>query len=95
MPTTATHIHRLSLTGEHDVHAQGGLTAPMPDKVVSFDVKAGDKVSKGQRVAVMEAMKMEHAITAPMDSMVGELLYATGEQVSEGAALLTLVSAAP
>ncbi len=93
--TTITHIHHLSLTGEHDVHAQGGLTAPMPGKVVSFDVKTGDKVSKGQRVAVMEAMKMEHAITAPTDGVVGELLYATGDQVSEGAALLTLVSAAP
>ena len=84
------HINRLSLVAAQDAHAGGGLNAPMPGKVVSFDVKAGDKVSKGQRVAVMEAMKMEHAITAPADGVVGELLYAAGEQVAEGVALLTL-----
>jgi 3-methylcrotonyl-CoA carboxylase alpha subunit len=86
------HINRLSLVAAQDAHAGGGLNAPMPGKVVSFDVKAGDKVSKGQRVAVMEAMKMEHTITAPTDGIVGELLYAAGEQVAEGAALLTLES---
>jgi 3-methylcrotonyl-CoA carboxylase alpha subunit len=84
------HINRLSLVAAQDAHAGGGLNAPMPGKVVSFDVKAGDKVTKGQRVAVMEAMKMEHAITAPADGTVGELLYGAGEQVAEGAALLTL-----
>jgi 3-methylcrotonyl-CoA carboxylase alpha subunit len=84
------HINRLSLVAAQDAHAGGGLNAPMPGKVVSFDVKAGDKVTKGQRVAVMEAMKMEHAITAPTDGVVGELLYTAGEQVAEGAALLTL-----
>jgi len=84
-------IHRLSLAVAQDAHAGGGLNAPMPGKVVSFDVKAGDNVTKGQRVAVMEAMKMEHAITAPAGGVVGELLYAAGEQVAEGAALLTLI----
>jgi 3-methylcrotonyl-CoA carboxylase alpha subunit len=87
---TIKHINRLSLAAAQDTHTGGGLNAPMPGKVVSFDVKAGDKVSKGQRVAVMEAMKMEHAITAPADGVVGELLYAAGEQVAEGVALLTL-----
>ncbi len=84
------HINRLSLVAAQDAHAGGGLNAPMPGKVVSFSVKAGDAVTKGQVVAVMEAMKMEHAITAPADGVVGELLYAAGEQVAEGAALLTL-----
>jgi 3-methylcrotonyl-CoA carboxylase alpha subunit len=84
------HINRLSLVVAQDAHAGGGLHAPMPGKVVSFVVKAGDAVTKGQVVAVMEAMKMEHSITAPADGVVGELLYATGEQVAEGAALLTL-----
>jgi 3-methylcrotonyl-CoA carboxylase alpha subunit len=51
----------------------GRLTAPMPGKVVSFAVKAGDKVSKGQALAVMEAMKMEHTIAAPADGTVAEL----------------------
>lgn len=71
--------------------AEGGrLTAPMPGKVVSFAVKAGDKVSKGQPLAVMEAMKMEHTIAAPADGVVQELLYAPGDQVSEGSELLKI-----
>jgi 3-methylcrotonyl-CoA carboxylase alpha subunit len=73
--------------------AEGGrLTAPMPGKVVSFAVKAGDKVSKGQPLAVMEAMKMEHTIAAPADGTVAELLYAPGDQVAEGAELLKLTA---
>jgi 3-methylcrotonyl-CoA carboxylase alpha subunit len=75
-----------------DVQEAGGrLTAPMPGKVVSFSVKAGDQVVRGQPLAVMEAMKMEHTIAAPADGTVGELLFAPGEQVPEGAALLRLV----
>ena len=62
----------------------------MPGKVVSFAVKAGDKVTKGQALAVMEAMKMEHTIAAPVDGVVEELLYAPGDQVVEGAELLKL-----
>ncbi len=68
----------------------GRLTAPMPGKVVSIAVKAGDKVSKGQPLAVMEAMKMEHTIAAPQDGVVDEVLYAPGDQVTEGAELLRL-----
>jgi 3-methylcrotonyl-CoA carboxylase alpha subunit len=82
-------IDLLAHAGE--AHAEGGrLTAPMPGKVVSFAVKAGDKVSKGQPLAVMEAMKMEHTIAAPADGVVQELLYAPGDQVSEGAELLKI-----
>ena len=69
----------------------GRLTAPMPGKVVSFAVRPGDKVSKGQPLAVMEAMKMEHTIAAPVDGVVAELLYAPGDQVTEGSELLKLV----
>ncbi|MBS3020495.1 Acetyl-/propionyl-coenzyme A carboxylase alpha chain [Comamonas sp. PE63] len=75
-------------------HEGGRLTAPMPGKVVSFTVKAGDKVSKGQPLAVMEAMKMEHTIAAPGDGVVLELLYVPGDQVSEGAELLRIEVAA-
>ena len=74
-----------------DGAAEGGrLTAPMPGKVVSFAVKVGDKVTKGQALAVMDAMKMEHTISAPKDGVVVELLFAPGEQVAEGAELLKL-----
>ena len=72
-------------------HGEGGrLTAPMPGKVLSFAVKAGDKVQKGQALAVMEAMKMEHTIAAPADGTVAELLYAPGDQVTEGSELLRM-----
>jgi len=71
----------------------GRLTAPMPGKVVSFAVKAGDVVVKGQPLAVMDAMKMEHTIAAPLDGVVAELLYAPGDQVVEGAELLKLTVA--
>jgi 3-methylcrotonyl-CoA carboxylase alpha subunit len=78
-----------------EVHTEGGrLTAPMPGKLVSFAVKAGDSVKKGQALAVMDAMKMEHTIAAPQDGMVTELLYAPGDQVVEGAELLRLGDAA-
>ncbi len=89
--TRITVIDRLAHAGE--AHADTGrLTAPMPGKVVSFAVKAGDKVSKGQALAVMEAMKMEHSIAAPADGVVAELLYAPGDQVAEGAELLKINS---
>ncbi len=91
--TQITVIDMLAHAGQGP--AEGGrLTAPMPGKVVSFGVKAGDKVSKGQPLAVMEAMKMEHTIAAPADGVVEELLYAPGDQVAEGAELLRIAVAA-
>ena len=90
--TQSTSIDLLAHSGE--TAAEGGrLTAPMPGKVVSFAVKAGDAVTKGQPLAVMEAMKMEHTIAAPADGVVQELLYAPGDQVTEGAELLKLSAA--
>src|SRR5205085_11742606 len=82
-------IDLLAHAGE-GAHEGGRLTAPMPGKVVSFSVKAGDKVAKGQALVVMEAMKMEHTIAAPADGVVAELLYAPGDQVAEGAELLKI-----
>ncbi len=74
-----------------EVHEEGGrLTAPMPGKIVSFSVKVGDKVTKGQALAVMDAMKMEHTIASPADGVVQELLYQAGDQVVEGTELLKL-----
>ena len=82
-------IDALAHTGV--AQAEGGrLTAPMPGKVVSFSVKVGDLVQKGQPLAVMEAMKMEHTIAAPSDGTVLEVLYSPGDQVAEGAELLKL-----
>ena len=68
----------------------GRLAAPMPGKVVSFFVAAGASVQRGQAVAVMEAMKMEHTLHAPRDGVVAELRYAVGDLVAEGDELLRL-----
>ena len=88
----ATQITVIDLLAHAGVaqHEAGRLTAPMPGKVVSFAVQAGDKVIRGQALAVMEAMKMEHTIAAPADGVVAEILYAPGDQVQEGAELLSL-----
>jgi 3-methylcrotonyl-CoA carboxylase alpha subunit len=71
----------------------GGLTAPMPGKIISVLVAVGDMVAKGTPLLVMEAMKMEHTIDAPRTGKIDQLLYAVGDQVSEGAALLRLTAA--
>ena len=70
--------------------AAGRLAAPMPGKVVSFSVKVGDRITKGQPLAVMDAMKMEHTIAAPSDGVVRELLFSPGDQVAEGDELLKI-----
>ncbi|MGE8261174.1 MAG: acetyl-CoA carboxylase biotin carboxyl carrier protein subunit, partial [Stenotrophomonas sp.] len=64
--------------------------APMPGKIISISVKAGDKVEKGQPLLVMEAMKMEHTISATADGTVGEVFYGVGDQVTEGAELVSI-----
>ena len=80
-----------SLAHAGDGAAEGRLSAPMPGKVISLAVKAGDAVKKGQAVAVMEAMKMEHTLHAPRDGEVGELLCTVGDQLAEGAELIRLL----
>ncbi|OGN50718.1 MAG: methylcrotonoyl-CoA carboxylase [Caulobacterales bacterium RIFOXYB1_FULL_67_16] len=74
------------------VVSDGSLRAPMPGKVVAAPAKAGDAVAKGQPVVVLEAMKMEHALTAPFDGVV-ESVATVGDQVVE-AAVLAVVKAA-
>jgi 3-methylcrotonyl-CoA carboxylase alpha subunit len=83
-----TEIDRLAHAG--DGAAVGRLTAPMPGKVVSFLVAEGAAVKRGQALAVMEAMKMEHTISAPHDGVVEAVLYAAGDPVAEGGELLRL-----
>jgi len=72
----------------------GSLTAPMPGKIISVAVKAGDAVKSGDVLLVMEAMKMEHTIFAPRDGVVEELYFQPGDQVSDGAQLIALTDAA-
>jgi 3-methylcrotonyl-CoA carboxylase alpha subunit len=62
----------------------------MPGKVTAVLVAAGEAIEKGQRLAVLEAMKMEHALTAPRDGIIAEVLATEGDQVEAGAALVRL-----
>ena len=87
-----TEVDVIRHAGEGAGHTAGRLTAPMPGKMVAFLAQAGDKVEKGQPLAVMEAMKMEHTINAPRDGVVAELLFAVGDQVGDGAELLRMES---
>ncbi len=68
----------------------GGLAAPMPGSVLSRVVNAGDLVKKGDLLLILEAMKMEHRITAPADGVVAEVHVATGDQVVNGQLLVTI-----
>ncbi len=70
---------------------EGGLFAPMPGAVLATEVCAGDVVTRGQLVLILEAMKMEHRITAPRDGTIGELRVAVGDQVENGQLLATLL----
>lgn len=65
----------------------GAILAPMPGKVIAVDVAEGDRVAAGQRLMVLEAMKMEHALTAPFDGTVTELTATEGGQVQVEAVL--------
>ncbi len=77
-------LHLVEAGGAHG----GGLTAPMPGKVVALLAQAGQKVEKGAPLLILEAMKMEHTITAPATGTVRAFCYAAGEQVGDGAALV-------
>jgi 3-methylcrotonyl-CoA carboxylase alpha subunit len=77
-------LHRVDAGESHG----GGLTAPMPGKVVALLAQPGQKVAKGTPLLILEAMKMEHTITAPAAGIVKAFCYAAGEQVSDGAELV-------
>jgi 3-methylcrotonyl-CoA carboxylase alpha subunit len=73
----------------------GTVKAPMHGKLVAVFVQPGEAVHKGQRLAVVEAMKMEHALTAPRDGTIAEVLAEPGTQVAENARLITLAEDPP
>jgi 3-methylcrotonyl-CoA carboxylase alpha subunit len=68
--------------------AEGGLTAPMPGKVIALIAPVGARVEKGAPLLILEAMKMEHTIAAPAAGLVKAFLFSVGEQVSDGAELV-------
>ena len=86
----AVKFAELSSTDLGRASGNGALSAPMHGKVLSVSVAKGDKVVKGQRLMVLEAMKMEHALDAATDGVVMELSVAAGDQVAEGAQLVLI-----
>ena len=63
----------------------------MPGKVIKLNVKAGDKVSKGDSLIVVEAMKMENSLTVHRDAVIEEVKVSEGEMVDNSQVLITLV----
>jgi len=91
-------LHAVLVSADPLAHAgdaqadAGSLTAPMPGKIVAALVKPGDAVKKGAPLLIMEAMKMEHVIAAPDNGIIETMRYAVGDQVAEGAQLLSLLA---
>ncbi|OZA93673.1 MAG: hypothetical protein B7X57_04180, partial [Erythrobacter sp. 34-65-8] len=73
--------------------ADGAIIAPMPGKVIAVDVSEGEAVTAGQRLMVLEAMKMEHALAAPFNGVIEGLAVSTGAQVQVDAVLCKVVPA--
>jgi acetyl-CoA carboxylase biotin carboxylase subunit len=71
--------------------ASDRIVSPMPGKIIQLHVKAGDAVKKGQPLAVLEAMKMEHTLAAPADAKVASVDVAQGDQVNDGAIVVRFV----
>ena len=68
----------------------GGMTAPMPGKVLEILCKVGDQVEVGQTLIVMEAMKMEHRIAANESGVIVSIHHEVGEQVDAGSTLIDI-----
>lgn len=73
---------------------RGGLTAPMPGKILATEVDVGDAVEAGQLLVILEAMKMEHRINAPTDGAVRKVNVQVGDQVEKDVVLIELDSEA-
>jgi acetyl-CoA/propionyl-CoA carboxylase biotin carboxyl carrier protein len=71
---------------DHD----GEIVSPMPGSVVAVGTTSGSSVREGEVLVVVEAMKMEHALTAPFDGAVGEVEVRVGDRVSVGQPLVTV-----
>jgi len=87
---TKVSLRDLSLDESGDDAAGGLVRAPMHGKVLSVLVEQGARVRRGQRLAIIEAMKMEHTLTAPIDGTVAEIAVAADAQVAEGAKVMVI-----
>ena len=88
-------LSKLDKTGkEHEVDdLLYEFTSPMPGKIISIKVTKNDKVKAGDTLIILEAMKMEHSIKAPVDGIVTNVMYTIGEHVDEGKELLSFQKA--
>jgi 3-methylcrotonyl-CoA carboxylase alpha subunit len=86
-------LERVEGSGHHGAH-DGDILSPMPGKVIAVEVSAGQAVTKGQKLLTLEAMKMEHTLTAPFDGVVTELAAVAGAQVQVEALLARIQAAA-
>jgi 3-methylcrotonyl-CoA carboxylase alpha subunit len=75
--------------------ASGLLLAPMPGRIIAVNVSAGDRVSRGDPILVLEAMKMEHSLAAPFDGVVAELSAVVDGQVQVDAVLARIETDEP
>ena len=64
------------------------IKAPMPGSIIDIKVEAGQKVKEGETLLILEAMKMENAITAPKDTIIKELFVKEGESVDKNKLLI-------
>ena len=76
--------------GSADGDSDGGMTAPMPGKILEVKVADGQTVEAGELLLVMEAMKMEHRIVAPTDGVVAKVNFSIGDQVQQGDVLVEM-----
>ena len=74
----------------HSAAGDGVILSPMPGRIIAVDVKSGDTVTRGQKLVTLEAMKMEHSLTAPFDGTVAELNAEVGAQVQVEALLVRI-----
>jgi 3-methylcrotonyl-CoA carboxylase alpha subunit len=80
----------LEVDYETEEHGDNAVKAPMHGKLVALFVKKGDTVEKGQRLAIVEAMKMEHALVAPRAGVVADVSGTPGGQVALGARIVVI-----
>ena len=80
----------ISADGDMSAGSDGEITSPMPGRIVTVQVAKGDRVAKGAPLLTLEAMKMEHVLTAPFEAVVAELEAEAGGQVAEGVVLVRL-----
>jgi 3-methylcrotonyl-CoA carboxylase alpha subunit len=82
-----------SLGSAHGPASSGTILSPMPGRIIAVEVTQGQTVTKGQKLLTLEAMKMEHSLTAPFDGVVTELTAETGAQVQVDIVLVKIEAA--